>query len=68
MDLVSSSGQVLIDSETRAAMVPIVVTQRIIKRREQADNRKKGIEQTKKVYEKISVYQYTFTRSSDRNR
>lgn len=48
VDLVSSSGQVLVDSETRAALVPIVVTQRIITRREQTDNRREGIEQAKK--------------------
>ena len=48
VDLVSSSGQVLVDSQTRAAMVPIVVTQRMIIRREQADNRRDGIEQAKK--------------------
>lgn len=48
VDLVSSSGQVLVDSQTRAVMVPIVVTQRMITRREQADNRRDGIEQAKK--------------------
>ncbi len=48
VDLVSSSGKVLVDSETRLAMVPIVVTQRMITRREQADNRRDGIEQAKK--------------------
>ena len=48
VDLVSSSGQVLVDSQTRAAMVSIVVTQRMITRREQADNRRDGIEQAKK--------------------
>lgn len=42
------SGQVLVDAMTRAAMVPIVVTQRIITRREHAVNRRKGIEQAKK--------------------
>lgn len=48
VDLVSSSGQILVDLQTRAAMVPIVVTQRMITRREQADNRRDGIEQAKK--------------------
>ena len=48
VDLVSSSGQILVDSQTRAAMVPIVVAQRMITRREQADNRREGIEQAKK--------------------
>ena len=48
VDIVSSSGQVLVDAVTRAAMVPIVVTQRMITRREQAAKRRDGIEQAKK--------------------
>ena len=40
VDIVSSSGQVLVDAVTRAAMVPIVVTQRMITRREQAAKRR----------------------------
>lgn len=48
VDIVSSSGQVLIDASTRAAMIPIVVTQRMIMRREQADYGSFGIERVKK--------------------
>lgn len=48
VDIVSQDGQVLVDAMTRAAMVPIVVTQRMITRREHAANRKDGIEQAKK--------------------
>lgn len=48
VDIINQSGQVLVDSMTRAAMVPIVVTQRIITRREHAENRRVGIEQAKK--------------------
>ena len=48
VDIISQSGQVLVDAMTRAAMVPIVVTQRMITRREHAENRRDGIEQAKK--------------------
>ena len=48
VDVISQSGQVLVDAMTRAAMVPIVVTQRIVTRREHAVNRREGIEQAKK--------------------
>ena len=48
VDIINQSGQVLVDSMTRAAMVSIVVTQRIITRREHAENRRVGIEQAKK--------------------
>lgn len=48
VDIISQSGQVLVDAMTRAAMVPIVVTQRMITRREHAANRREGIEQAKK--------------------
>jgi len=48
IDIMSQRGQVLIDTMTRAAMVPIVVTQRIINRRERQLNRREGIEQAKK--------------------
>jgi len=47
-DVIDQSGQVLIDKMTRAAMVPVVVTQRIISKREHAANRRHGIEQAKK--------------------
>lgn len=48
VDIISQSGQVLINEMTRAAMIPIVVTQRMITRREHAANRRGGIEQAKK--------------------
>lgn len=48
VDIINQSGQVLVDTMTRAAMVPVVVTQRIITRREHASNRRMGIEQAKK--------------------
>lgn len=48
VDLVTSSEQVLIDLERRAVMVPIVVTQKMITRREQIENRRDGIERAKK--------------------
>lgn len=48
VDIISQSGQVLVDAMTRAAMVRIVVTQRMITRREHAANRREGIEQAKK--------------------
>lgn len=47
-DVIDQSGQVLIDKMTRAAMVPVVVTQRIISKREHAANRRHGIDQAKK--------------------
>lgn len=48
VDIISQSGQVFVDEMTRAAMVPIVVTQRMIARREHATNRRYGIEQAKR--------------------
>ncbi len=48
VDVVTQSGQVLVDAMTRAAMVPYMITQRIISRRERAVNRQEGIEQAKK--------------------
>ena len=48
VDIINQSGQVLIDAMTRAAVVPIVVTQRIITRREHEERRREGIEQAKK--------------------
>lgn len=48
VDIISQSGQILVDAMTRAAMVPIVVTQRMITRREHAANRRDGIEHAKK--------------------
>ena len=48
VDVITKSGQVLIDAATRAAMIPYVITQRIISRRERKANRQKGIEKAKK--------------------
>lgn len=48
IDVVNQSGQILVDVTTRAAMVPIVVTQRIINHRERRLNRKDGIEHAKR--------------------
>lgn len=48
VDIISQSGQIFVDAMTRAAMVPIVVTQRMIIRREHSANRRDGIEQAKK--------------------
>lgn len=48
VDIISQSGQILVDAMTRAAMVPIVVAQRMITRREHATNRRDGIERAKK--------------------
>lgn len=47
VDIINQNGQILVDYATRVAMVPIVVTQRIINRREQMSNRREGIEQAK---------------------
>ena len=47
VDVVTQSGQVLVDAMTRAAMIPYMITQRIISRRERAANRQGGIEQAK---------------------
>ncbi len=48
VDVITQSGQVLVDAMTRAAMIPYMITQRIISRRERATNRQEGIEQAKK--------------------
>lgn len=48
VDIINRSGQVFVDAATRAAMVPIVVTQRMITRREHAAHRREGIEQARK--------------------
>lgn len=48
VDVITQSGQVLVDAMTRAEMVPYMVTQRIISRRERTANRKEGIEKAKK--------------------
>ncbi len=48
VDVITQNGKVLVDAMTRAAMVPYMITQRIISRRERATNRQEGIEQAKK--------------------
>lgn len=48
IDIIDCSGRMLMNSMTRAAMVQIAITQRIIARREHAENRKTGIEKAKK--------------------
>ena len=48
VDVITQSGQVLVDAMTRAAMIPYMITQRIISRRERAVNRQEGIEKAKK--------------------
>ena len=48
VDVITQSGQVLVNAMTRAAMVPYMITQRSISRRERAANRQEGIEQAKK--------------------
>ncbi|MBS5843979.1 MAG: recombinase family protein [Clostridiales bacterium] len=48
IDIVDRSGQLLIDAMSRAAMVPVVVAQRIINHREHAQKRQRGIDQAKK--------------------
>lgn len=48
VDVITQSGQVLVDAMTRAALAPYMITQRILSRRERAANRQEGIEQAKK--------------------
>lgn len=48
IDVINRRGQVLVDAMTRSAMVPVVVTQRLIERREWEANRQKGIDRAKK--------------------
>ena len=48
VDIINQSGQILVDAMTRAAMISVVVTQRISTRREHASSRRDGIEQAKK--------------------
>ena len=48
IDIINQSGEVLVDTMTRAAMVPFMITQRILAKREHASNRRVGIEQAKK--------------------
>lgn len=48
LDVIYRSGQVLVDAMTHSAMVPVVVTQRLIARREWETNRQQGIDRAKK--------------------
>lgn len=48
VDFIDQSGEILIGAMTRRAMVPFVIAQRIIARREYAVKRAVGIEQAKK--------------------
>ncbi len=48
VDIINQRGQILVDITVRAAMVPVVVIQRIITRREHAANKRVGIERAKK--------------------
>ena len=47
IEIVNNNGQALIDSMTRAAMISVVVAQRLIARRENMANRQKGIDKAK---------------------
>ena len=48
IDVVTEGGQVLVDAMTRAAMIPYMVAQRIMSRRERISLQQAGIEQAKK--------------------
>ena len=48
VDIISESGQMLVDITTRSSMSPIIIAQKIIAQREYAKNRRSGIEQAKK--------------------
>ena len=48
IDVVTESGQILVDAMTRAAMIPYMVAQRIMSRRERISLQQAGIEQAKK--------------------
>lgn len=48
VDIMSQSGQMLVDITTRSSMIPIIIAQKIIAQREYAKNRRSGIEQAKK--------------------
>ena len=48
IDVVTESGQILVDATTRAAMIPYMVAQRIMSRRERISHQQAGIEQAKK--------------------
>ena len=48
VDIISESGQMLVDITTRSSMITIIIAQKIIAQREYAKNRRSGIEQAKK--------------------
>ena len=48
VDMISESGQMLVDITTRSSMIPIIIAQKTIAQREYAKNRRSGIEQAKK--------------------
>ena len=48
VNVITQSGQVIVDAVTRSAMVPYMITQRIMLRREHVAKRKAGIEQAKR--------------------
>ena len=48
IDVIGQTGHIFIDAAARSAMVPTMVVERIISRREQAEKRTAGIEQAKK--------------------
>ena len=48
IDVITESGQVLIDATARSSMVPYMITQRIMARRERTANHQAGIDQAKK--------------------
>ena len=48
IDVITESGQVLVDAMARSSMVPYMITQRIMSRRERTANRQVGIDQAKK--------------------
>ena len=49
IDVVTENGQVLVDAMARSSMVPYMITQRIMSRRERTANRQVGIDQAKKA-------------------
>ena len=48
IDVVTENGQVLVDATARSSMVPYMITQRIMSRRERTANHQAGIDQAKK--------------------
>ena len=48
VDVITASGQTLVDAMTRAAMIPYMMTQKIMARHERTASQQAGIEQAKK--------------------